>query len=331
MPISSGFGYYPYNYPTTITQRVVAPGVDLPGHKVKLDSRFALPWLDSFLFWMIVQTDSLLEHKIRRSRSSFFCCFHFKSLMLKARSRDLSIDIKKEKSSKKTNTYWGSLLTAFFLEAFLLWELRQRDEKFIVMSRLYYEYLRENPPMKKYRSGGIGKIAFGTKVPPRRPPPEGKQSPRSDTSNLTHKRHDVNGRSPPKAKDQVANGTRRIRAREPVTVNVPAPVEERRREPKRMNAITRFFTKQPESSSDLQDYGRKPLRFESDDRRTSRHSLPPPAPVIRDVSNRARPIHVEDSNYILERRRRQPVYVYEDYPTVGPYLTHLSTNWSFHH
>jgi hypothetical protein len=42
MPISSGFGYYPYNYPTTITDRVPGVGPESPGAKVKLDFHFVL-------------------------------------------------------------------------------------------------------------------------------------------------------------------------------------------------------------------------------------------------------------------------------------------------
>lgn len=50
MPISSGFGYYPYNYPTTITQRVPGAGHTSPAAaKVKLNVCFAnaLDRLDS--------------------------------------------------------------------------------------------------------------------------------------------------------------------------------------------------------------------------------------------------------------------------------------------
>lgn len=199
------------------------------------------------------------------------------------------------------------------------------------MSRLYYEFLRENPPVKRHKSNGPGKIAFGTKVPPRRPPVEGKQSPRSDTSNVTNHRNDTNGRLP-KLSDQVANGSRRVRAREPVTVNHTVAVEERRLEPRRTNGTAKSHIKQSESSSDLQDYGRKPLRFTSDDRRFSYHSpAPPTTTIVRDAPNRGRQIHVEDSNYVIERRRRQPVYVYEDYPAVGTFTTNHSTNLSFLH
>ena len=51
MPISSGFGYYPYNYPTTITDRVLpARRLKQQGPKVKLSLSMFVAHRDRFRF-----------------------------------------------------------------------------------------------------------------------------------------------------------------------------------------------------------------------------------------------------------------------------------------
>ena len=161
-----------------------------------------------------------------------------------------------------------------------------------------------------------GKVAFGSKIPPARPPQtQNKFSTRSDVnrngtnqneSNVRPNRDHSNGAVQRSANaGRIPSSDRQIPYEQPPAVR-PANNNTRRVAPRRV-----------EAASDYDDNIRRPLRLPPANNNPS-HRLPPPEPrnsITKPPSNRA----PAEPVYTIERRQRQPPasYAYDDYPIVS--------------
>lgn len=175
------------------------------------------------------------------------------------------------------------------------------------MARSYHDQFRDNQRMKSQkRTNTIGKIAFGTKVPPRRPPeirrPNANGSPRSDTS-LTRS-NGMNGA--PRANDQ-NHPPAASQRRQP-------PPDDRRFDPGRNGEATRSF-RHSDPSIGSNGNARKPLRLAPIDSNPSGQRPAPLSP--RDPSNAPREVIIERRRRPLPPAQPAPVYVYDDYAEVS--------------
>ena len=195
------------------------------------------------------------------------------------------------------------------------------------MARSYHEQFRDNQQMKnEKRTNTIGRIAFGTKVPPRRPPElrtfNGKQSPRSDSS---PNRRDSDTRAPRNNDYYQPPPPVPAQQRRQAPPPPPPPPQDNRRHDARRSDGPGRVVRHSDPLIDSADVRRRPLRFGAND--PSHRPNPPPA---RDHSNPPPPPppphRATDREYVIERRRRPPpashgqqapVYVYEDYGDVS--------------